>query len=515
MIKEKIIVLVIVGFVLSCASAQTFSSQEVERLRHIIVQAPDDAGAWANLGQVYLEGYSLDTTRKDYLNLAYDSFWEAVRIDYRLFEGHFGLGLVEFERGDYQAALFAFNQLTEIYPDRFDGHFNKAVTLARLRSPKEAAEVFREAIAEADPEASDLEKVEAYLGLAGQLKILQNHDAVVEAYGGALELDENDSELLFLHSEALYFAGKGLSALANLSDLESASEDARYSTLIADIYVQAEQFDYAKRSLERARRRASEMGDREAEAEILLKQGLLERSLGQEAEAARAFQIATTVDPSSWQAFYQLGLSYLDSAQPENALNTFLNALALENKSGELHFALATVYDQFNHITEAGRHADLALQYLPENSGFLFKTKLIKGRNLYRLGDYLAAKEALQELAEITGNDAELQLWLGLTEYQLENYDEATTHYEQSVRLDESREAQVNLGAAYLAAQRYADAEIVYEVLVKQNEYDPEVHYNLGWALLLQSKFEEAQEAWQKSFELGHQPAQEALSEYF
>ena len=351
--------------------------------------------------------------------------------------------------------------------------------------------------------------------MAGQLKILNDYDAVVEAYGGALELNEDDPELLFLHSEALYSSGKGLSALANLADLESAYEDSRYSILIADIYVQAEQFDYAKRSLERARLKANQMGDSQAEAKILVKQGLLERNLGEETEAARAFQVATTIDPLSWQAFYQLGLSYLDSAQPENALNTFLNALYLENESGELHFALATVYDQLNHIAEAGRHADLALQYLPESSEFLFKAKLIKGRNLYRLGDYLTAKEVLEELAEVNSDDAELQLWLGLTEYQLENYDEATAHYEQAVRLDESLEAQVNLGAAYLAAQRYADAEIVYEVLVEKNEYDPESHYNLGWALLLQSKFEEAQEAWQKSFELGYQPAQEALSEYF
>ncbi len=513
MIKEKVISLIIWGFVLSCVSAQTFSPQEVERLRQVVVQAPYDAGAWANLGQVYLEGYSLDPTRKDYLNLAYDSFWEAVRIDYRLFEGHFGLGLVEFERGDYQAALFAFNQLTEIYPDRFDGHFNKGVTLARLRSPEEAVESFRVAIAEADPEASDLEKIGAYLGLAGQLKILQDYDAVVEAYDSALGLNENDPELLFLRSEALYLAGRGLVALADLADLESTYEDYTYSTLIADIYVQAEQFDYAKRSLERARRKASEVADREAEAEILIKQGLLERTLGQEQEAARAFQTAATIDPSSWRAFYQLGLGYLENTQSENALNSFLSALSLENKSGELHFALATVYEQLNRITEAGRHADLALQYLPENSRFVFESKFVQGRNLYRLGDYLAAQEVLGALSE--SGDPELQLWLGLTEYQLGNYDEATAHYEQSIRLGESLEAQVNLGAAYLAAQRYADAEIVYQVLIKENENDYEAHYNLGWALLLQSKFEEAQEAWQRSFELGYQPAQVALSEYF
>ena len=401
----------------------------------------------------------------------------------------------------------------EIYPDRFDGLFNLGVTYAHLRSSEEAIDAFKQAIEEADPEASDDEKVAVYLALADQLKMSQKYEEVVEAYSGALELREGDPELLFLHSEALYLSGRGLEALADLSDLESTYEDYSYSTLIADIYLQVEQFDYARRSLERARRKATEAGDRQAEAEILLKQGLLERSLGQESEAILAFQTAINIDPNSWQGYYYLGLGYLESGQPENALNAFLGALSFENKSAELHFALASVYDQLNRIAEADQHADLALQYSPENSRYLFEAKFIKGRNLYRLGDYEAAKEILEELSST--NDAKLHLWLGLTEYQLGNYEQATEHYEQSIRLDESLEAQVNLGAAYLAAQRYADAELVYQVLVEQNENDYEAHYNLGWALLLQSKFEDAKEQWQKSLELGYQPAQEALSEYF
>lgn len=513
-LRVKTIILVVLGFISPFALAQTYSPQEVERLRQIVVQTPNDANAWASLGQEYLEGYDLDTTRKDLLNLAYDSFWEAVRIDYRLFEGHFGLGLVEFERGDYQAALFAFNQLTEMYSDRFDGHFNSGVTLANLRSPEEASEAFRQAIAEADPEASNQEKVAAYQGLAGQLKLLNDYDSVIEAYNGALELDESNSELLFQRSEALYLAGNGLEALADLADLESSYNDPNYSILIADIYVQAEQFDYARRSLERARRKANEIGDTHAEARVLIKLGLLERSLGQDEEAAQAFLTAVTINANDWQAYYQLGLVYLEDGQLEDALNAFLSASSLENESGELNFALATVYDQLNRTTEASRYAELAAQYLPKNSGSLLETSFIQGRSLYQSGNYPAAQEIFKELVEQNGNDAKLQLWLGLTEYQLGNYDEATINYEQSIRLEESQEAQVNLGAAYLAAQRYADAEIVYQVLIEQNENDYESHYNLGWALLLQSKFEQAKEAWQKSFELGYTPAQQALSEH-
>ena len=44
----------------------------------------------------------------------------------------------------------------------------------------------------------------------------------------------------------------------------------------------------------------------------------------------------------------------------------------------------------------------------------------------------------------------------------------------------ESVEARINLGAAYLAAERYEDAELVYELLIQQTGGDADTLLQLG-----------------------------------
>ena len=149
--------------VVLAACAPVAAAQTIGDLRRATQQQPDDVSAWIALGEAYFAVGQFD--------LAKDTFLEAVAVDYLAGDAHFGLGLAEYERGDFQAALFAFNEVARLYPQRFDGHYNRAVTLARLRTPNEAAQAFRDAIAQADPEATADDKISAYLGLAGQLKI--------------------------------------------------------------------------------------------------------------------------------------------------------------------------------------------------------------------------------------------------------------------------------------------------------------------------------------------------------
>ena len=191
-------------------------------------------------------------------------------------------------------------------------------------------------------------RANAQLGLAGQLEVLGRFDEAAEAYGAAISLSKRTPELVMAQSEALYRAGRGLEALPALTTLESGDYEA--STLIADIYLQAKQTDYALAALNRAQRRAAESGDAQAESDVLLQLGLLRRSLGRSAAAARAFAAAAKLTPKSGSAFYNLGVSYLESGQPQRALVPLQNALAAERAqgkvSGEVFLALATAYDQ-------------------------------------------------------------------------------------------------------------------------------------------------------------------------
>ena len=103
-----------------------------------------------------------------------------------------------------------------------------------------------------------------------------------------------------------------------------------------------------------------------------------------------------------------------------------------------------------------------------------------------------------------------------MAHYQAGQYRNAAQFYERAVQLDpENLEARINLGAAYLASERYEDAELVYELLIRQTGGDADTYYNLGWSLLSQGRGNEARQAWQRSSELGYTPARTALSQYF
>ena len=486
----------------------TVAAQDsVAELRAEAQASPEDPGGWVALGNALLETDRPEDAKSAYL--------EAVSVDYRSCDGHYGLGLAEFERGDYQAALFAFNEVTRLCNERFDGHYNRGVTLSRLRRPAEAAEAFREAVNQAEPEASSADRVAAWTGLAGQRKLTGEYAAAAEAYESALSIQPTDDELIYLKADALWRADRGLEALPELTELEGRSSDYRVSALIADIYVDEGQVDRALRSLDRALDQAESDGDATAQASLLVKLGLLQRSLGRDAEAAESFRTATELDADSWEAQYNLGVSLLEAGRTRDALSALEAAATQASDSGEVALALASAYDQLARPADAFEAAERAIAAL-EDGATRVEAQFIAGRNAYRLGDYGTARELLEAVVDARPDSASVQLWTGLATYQQGDYVASVPYYERAVQLDpDDVAARVNLGAAYLATQRYQDAETVYELLVQQDGADAESYYNLGWSLIGQERRGPSRDAWASSCDLGYGPACDALAEYF
>lgn len=504
---RRLVRLVIAASLLTGAVASA-QAPSVAELRSVVNEDGQNAVAWVNLGDALMAAGDLEEAKSAYL--------EAIGLDYRLGDAHFGLGLSEYNRGDYQAALFSFGEVARLYPERFDGHYNQAVTYARLRMPGEAAASFRAALENAAPEASLEDEFNAWLGLAGQLKLVDDYAGAAEAYESALVIEPSDRDVRYLHAEALYRAGSGLDALPLLVELDdSENRDYRVSSLIADIYLEQGQTDYALRALERAIRKAEENGSASVQAGVYIKLGLLQRRLGQSAEALASFQRAATVDPASWQAHYNLGLSHLEAGRTAEAIGPLETAVVRAAASGEARLALATAYDQAGNSEAALEQADLALGLLSDPQ-LQAQAGLLAGRSHYRLGNYETAAAQLAEVVAARPGDAQAQLWAGLAEYQLGNFEQAIQYYERSVQLDPSgRDAKANLAAAYLAAARYADAEFIYLELLELNPNDGLSQYNLGWALLSQNRRTAARDAFEAALQNGHSAAAQALEEYF
>jgi tetratricopeptide (TPR) repeat protein len=512
----------------SAVLAQDASS--VTTYQQAVQSNPNDLANWVNLGNAQLAAGNFAAAK--------DAFIEAIARDYTIVDAHFGLGLSHYELGDYPSALFEFDAVTRLDPERFDGHFNRGVTLAKLRESEQAIEAFNEAIAQADPEATDQQKVNAFLGLAGQLKRTQDFAAAADAYAQALALAPEDPELAYLKGEAMYRAGNGLEALPELSNLESKSSDYRVSALIADIYVQQGQSDYALRSLERALSKAEGAADMKAEASLLVKLGVLQQDLGRDAEALASFQRASAADPNDWQARYFLGVSYLNGKDFNSAVSQLESAAASNPESSEVQLALASAYEGAGRAADMQKAAEFVLARSTSQS-MLAEATFALGRSLYLQGDFegalsnfeavlngdlvetmseegMGAEAAAVVAEEVTLDMAAVQLWAGLSEYKLENYVSAVQYLERAVQLNpESVDARVNLGAAYIAAKRYEDAELVYTMIVEENPSDGQAFFNLGLSQYNQNNKEGAKEAWLRSSALGFAPAQEALQKYF
>src|SRR5690606_6339555 len=123
-------------------------------------------------------------------------------------------------------------------------------------------------------------------------------------------------------------------------------------------------------------------------------------------EALASFQRAANVDPGSWQAHYNLGLSYLESGRTAEATGPLETAVVRAPASGEARLALATAYDQGNQAEAALEQAELALGLLNDPQ-LQIQASFLAGRSEYRLGRYEQAAELLGAVVSERPGDAQ------------------------------------------------------------------------------------------------------------
>jgi tetratricopeptide (TPR) repeat protein len=281
-------------------------------------------------------------------------------------DAHYGLGLAEFGRGDFAAALFAFNEVARLYPERFDGHFNRAVTLAPLRRPADAAEAFRRALDEAPPRrpARIAWRLDRAGGPARARRRLPGEAA--DAYGEALALSPDDTDLAYRRGSALVDAGRGLEALAELTEIEARTSDYRFSALIAGSTSNrarsttrcARSNAPCARPRRRTTRRSSGVARRARRPAARPRPRRRRRRV-----VPRA---AADVDPTSWQARYALARRLPRGGPGARRARAPPGGRRDRPDDGDVRLALASAYDQVGQAGEALVAARAALPLLTD-----------------------------------------------------------------------------------------------------------------------------------------------------
>ncbi|PZA08827.1 MULTISPECIES: tetratricopeptide repeat protein [unclassified Meiothermus] len=439
------------------------------------------------------------------LDEAVRGFELVIAQDYSNYPAHFGLGLALYRKGDLRGARFEFQQLTVLAPERYDGWFNLGVTLDRLGQDAEASQAFARAVQigeQAGLAPASLRP--AYLGLAKSLRDQQKYAEAASALESAVQKLPNDQEVNLQLADSLTRSGRPLEAIPYLYKILSADRgNVIATTLLVDIYVAQELRDRAVRELDRS---LEAVQDPRQKALLLFKKAELSTGAAREAALRQAVQL----DPKLWQAQFNLGLLRLQAAQPQQALGPLQAAYNQVPEEPKVLLALASAYDQVKRPADAARFAALAARL--SQGADKFEALLIQGKAAYQQGRYNEAQEALTQATQLKADSATAWLYLGLSQYALKDYGGAIASLEraQSLQANDANVA-VNLGAAYLAAGRYSDAERVLRQVVSQDARNALAWYNLGWALRSLARENEAKRAWQRSLELGYEPARALL----
>jgi tetratricopeptide (TPR) repeat protein len=144
--------------------------------------------------------------------------------------------------------------------------------------------------------------------------------------------------------------------------------------------------------------------------------GQCNQMLGQYEEALAHYKIGISYNTESAEIYFHRGLAYVSLTQFHEGINDFKKAHDLSKSSGD-----------------------------KDNSKYRILLNL--GINLRRVGDAKQSIEYLGQAIQAQQNKPQAHNNLGLSQYEMQNWDEAITSYENAIRLEKSQVGDVTPGS--------------------------------------------------------------------
>lgn len=123
-----------------------------------------------------------------------------------------------------------------------------------------------------------------------------------------------------------------------------------------------------------------------------------------------------------------------------------------------------------------------------------------KGVAFAKQRHYLKAENLLSQLREIRSDDAEIALYLGISQLKLGKQEEGILHLKEAYDgLPDKKQISIILGIAYFQTEDYKNALPLLKIVAKENPDDFKVQYRLGVAYDKTKKPVEAIRAFKKA----------------
>ena len=198
--------------------------------------------------------------------------------------------------------------------------------------------------------------------------------------------------------------------------------------------------------------------------------GLCEARLGDLSGAASTFERLVDLDPNLWQAWNNLGDSYLALGRPSEALHAFRHAAELKPANPSVLFGLGKALTILSMYSQAYRVVDRAYRMQPSDPQIkelrqtLARTLAGQAKASVNEHRYKEARTLLLEVADVFRNSASWNDLIGFSELKLGDAKPALNHLQQAVNLDPDNEDYLlDLGEFFLIFKAYHAAQTTFE----------------------------------------------------
>jgi tetratricopeptide (TPR) repeat protein len=236
------------------------------------------------------------------------------------------------------------------------------------------------------------------------------------------------------------------------------------------------------------------------------------RAAGLLDEARAACNRAIALDGSLAQPYTTLARIDAMAGHTDLGMQEAQKALRLDPRSAEAYGAQAEVFDAQGRGDDAAAAVEKAIDLQPD----YWRWPLLLGNYDYAAGKLQDAAAEYRKAEAIAPDSPIVQLNLGLVALQLQNYAEAQTHLEKSVRMEPSFKAYSTLSEVFSAQGKYQDAIEMSRKARDLNATNYVAWGNLGAAYInVPSDHAQAVEAYRKAIELAEVARKETPNDSF
>jgi len=487
---------------------------------------------------------------QQHFSCAISAFESALRLDPTSWQSHYDLGIALLTSGNPQRSVHELQTASVLKPNSAQILLPLGTALSELNRQDEAIETFRAIL------KMDAQSVKALDGLTKALIAEKRYTAAIAELKNAppdevLQLnlavaysknDNSDEALKTLSAlvkrhpayaqghfnmGAVYVQqnryGEAAQEFHEAMRLDP-SDDVAALSYIKALVVLA-QFDTAEPIIRSYRER------RPHDFDSLYFSGIVEKGLGNNAEAEKFLRQALAIDPNYFDARYNLGFVLARLGRPAEARPELEAALKLSPDSSKARFQLASVLRALGLKEEANQELSVFEQQKkegvqedvagvkanqanadlqsgdPQKAAALYRESIAQdpgnARTYYdlalaldQMADYRGEREALEKALSLNAQLAPPHNQLGLLDLQANQSTDAEKQFQAAITLDpQYAEAQNNLGVLYGQLGKTSEAEQLFRHATENNPQYGQAFANLGLILASESRFPEAGEA--------------------